>query len=408
MGEVALPVSSTNRSESIARWLCILLMCPAMLLPHLRFADSMPGVHLSELLLPVIGILLLLDFRKNVWRNLRVVLFIQGLLAVVMLLSIAVNHRFGVYRDYFEIFKVLKYSMLVIFFTQFLHVVNVDRILKATMVLLLVFNVLHYTDLFGFNDLVVSYYGSEQQVYTFGLNSLGQPDTKRIIGTVGNPNNNAILFLFFAIWFFPIAEQTMKQKLWYYMSLLAVIACQSRTGFIALGIVFTVGNIIRGNALKSWLLDLVVIALIFAFLFLLGNVYLSSLAGNMMKQNSVRGRLETWHLLGNMIAEKPLLGYAPSKEYFEANALYAENEYILYTWRFGMVGGLLYSIWLGYSFIKSYVQRMTHSGFVLLSFSTVVGVTALTNCPLSDGFLLLMFAIATGYFYNRSNLANGL
>jgi O-antigen ligase len=408
MGEVILPVSASGRSESIARWLCILLMCPAMLLPHLHFAESMPGVHLSELLLPVIGILLLIDFRKNVAGSLRIVLLIQGVLATVMLLSIAVNHRFGMYRDYFELFKVVKYCILVVFFTQFIQFVNLNSIMKVTMSLLLVFNVLHYTDLFGFNDLVVSHYGSEHQVYTFGLNSLGQPDTKRIIGTVGNPNNNAILFLFFTVWFFPSAGQTVKEKMWYYLSLLAVIACQSRTGFIALGIVFTAGNIVRGNAIKSWLLDLVVIALMFAFLFLLGNVYLSSLAGNMMKQNSVRGRLETWQFLGNMIAQKPWLGYAPSKEYFEANTLYAENEYILYTWRFGIAGGLLYSVWLGYSFVKSYVQRMTHSGFVLLLFSTVVGITALTNCPLSDGFLLLLFAIATGYFYNRSNLANGL
>jgi O-antigen ligase len=406
MGEVILPVAASGRSESIARWLCILLMCPALLLPHLRFSESMPGVHLSELLLPVIGILLLLDFRKYVLRNLRVVLVIQGLLATVILLSIVVNHRFGMYRDYFEIFKVLKYCLLVVFFTQFIQFVNLNSIMKVTMSLLLAFNVLHYTDLFGFNDIVVSHYGSEQQVYTFGLNSLGQPDTKRILGTLGNPNNNAILFLFFTVWFFPSPGQMLKEKLWYYLSLLAVIACQSRTGFIALGVVFIAGNIISGNKLKSWLLDLTVIAVLFAFMFLLGNVYLSSLAGNMMKQNSVRGRLETWQLLGNMFVEKPFLGYAPGKEYFEANKLYAENEYILYTWRYGIAGGLLYCLWLGYNLIKSYSQRFTHSGFVLLLFTAVVGVTAMTNCPLSDGFLVLLMAFATGYCFNRINFAS--
>jgi O-antigen ligase len=327
-------------------------------------------------------------------------------LATVMVLSIVVNHRLGMYRDYFEIFKVVKYCMLVVFFTQFIQFVNINGIIKVTMSLLLIFNVLHYTDLFGFNDIVVSHYGSEQQVYTFGLNSLGQPDTKRILGTVGNPNNNAILFLFFTVWFFPIPGQSVKEKIWYYLSLFAVVACQSRTGFIALSLVFIAGNIIRGNPLKSWLLDISVIAFLFALMFILGNVYLSSLAGNVMKQNSVRGRLETWQFLGSMIAEKPLLGYAPSKEYFEANALYAENEYILYTWRYGIAGGLLYSIWLGYNFIRARALRLAHSGFVLMLFTMVVGVTAITNCPVSDGFLLLLLSMATGYCFNRINFAS--
>jgi O-antigen ligase len=135
----------------------------------------------------------------------------------------------------------------------------------------------------------------------------------------------------------------------------------------------------------------------------MGNYYLNSLAGNILKQNSVRSRLEPWSLMWEMIKQKPILGYSPNKEYFENNILYAESEYFLTTWRYGFSGLLAYILILFSLFYEGFKMRFSKYGFMVAMFTLVIGITSFTNNPLSDGMIYMMFAMSAGLFFSQKN-----
>ena len=132
----------------------------------------------------------------------------------------------------------------------------------------------------------------------------------------------------------------------------------------------------------------------------MGNIYLNSLVGNMMKQHSFRSRLETWNILWEMIKQKPLLGYSPYKDYFYINNIYSENEYFLNAWRYGLLGLITYLMILWTSFFKAIKNCFSKSGFCLAMFTLVIAISALTNNPLSDTMIYMMFAFYAGLFFS--------
>ena len=217
---------------------------------------------------------------------------------------------------------------------------------------------------------------------------------------MGNPNNNAILFLFFVIYFFPDLKSSTIEKVFFVFAIFGTFTCQSRTGFIAFIIVFFVGSLIKKYSIKT--------SLLFTFLFLsvifllnrMGNVYLNTIDLNLMKQNSVQSRMDTWLMLWEMIKLKPFWGYSPYKDYFYNSNIYSESEYFLNAWRYGFLGLIAYIIVLWTSFISSIKMRFTKSGFCLSMFTIVIAITALTNNPLSDPMIYMMYAVYAGLFFS--------
>jgi O-antigen ligase len=220
---------------------------------------------------------------------------------------------------------------------------------------------------------------------------------------MGNPNNNAVLFLFFSIFFFPEKGADLRKRIIFYVSVFAVFACQSRTGFIALAVVYFLGAWLLHFSARNYFFDLLIFSGMYGVEILLGNIYIGSLAGNIMQQHSVRGRLETWKMLWEMIRLKPVLGYGPYKEYFYDNKIYPENEYILYTWRYGFAGLLIYCWWLGYSVFTGWRDRQRRESINLLLFTVVMVITAITNTPLTSTYILIMFAILSGLYFAGKN-----
>lgn len=405
MGEQVIPDRGQKSADLFIASIFYILLFSLFLLPPLPIREGWPNVQVTEMLLPflIIGILTCPGWTKN-WKILKPVLMILSIYALIILLSMLANGRMGMPRDHFEIFKLIKFSIVLLFSFFFLGRINFTKALKWIFILVLLFNFLHYIDFMGFNKHIQVYYGNEIHILGFGVNSLGEPATKRILGTLGNPNNNAILFLFFTIFFFPEKGARWKQKIFFYLAVLGVFACQSRTGFIAFASVYLLALFLSTQDLKATGIDLAVFVCMYFFLFFMGNIYLSTIAGNVMKQGSVQSRMKTWEMLYGMIRQKPILGWSPYKE-FISGKIYPEGEYIFVTWKYGITGLLVHMSWLLYTLYISWKARLTRPGRNLLMFTLVILITSITNTPINDQTIFIIFAILTGAYYHSITTA---
>jgi hypothetical protein len=377
------------------------LLITAILLPPLLLIPGLPKCHSSEVLLPLLMISIGLNLCNKSIKRLRYDLFIQGALAIVIIAALVFNHRLAQLRDWFEVFEVVKYALLFVFFSQFAHLIDVRKVFKGIFIALIAFNIFQYFDCFEFNSLVEIYYGSDIQVSTFGLNSLGLPDTKRLLGTLGNPNNNGILFLFFSIFFFPNRDDKLFDSIFFLSALALLLMCQSRTTTVAFTAVFILGAFLKNLSIKQVFFYLTFFILIYLLLLTGGNSYLQTMSNNPMKESSVKGRMETFDILSKMILKSPIIGHGPNKEFFDAHELNSDNEYILYTWRYGFLGLFIYLLWLFSLAFQGWKSRFTSEGVTLLLFILGICISSLTNSPLGNPYLLFLLAVSAGIFMNR-------
>jgi len=382
-------ISGQSRLQDI---LLILVLLSTFILPPIRFAD-LPSLQLVDFIWPFLFVPL---YRRSAPRDLSKYIILIALVMVWMCVSIAANGRIGVLNDWFEIIKELKYLGLVCFFATIVSGTVLNRGIEITFYFMLVVNGLHYFNVFNINQLIIDVYEGGIHIELFGLNSLGEPGAKRMVGVYRNPNINAILFSFYAIWYFPVKWKGRGSVL-FLLSLLCFFLCQSRTGLIAFGAWFILGMILYRFAIKQVLTTILAAIGTYGLAYGLDSSYFASaFSTNVAELGSVRGRLETWRMLGNMIKKKPWLGHGPFKQYFYDNELYAESEYVLQTWRYGIPGLSLLLVKLIYPLIalKKWIQK--DSVKKLFLFTVVILITSLTNNPLQDRNILVLSAIILG------------
>lgn len=435
----------------------IIILFSIFLLPHFKIIENFPGIRIDDILLPFIIAYMVIN-KKNFINNHIKIIF---LFIICITISIIVNNRLGYYRDYYEILKVLKFAIYILFFsTLYIEENYLYKLFKFIFIIVCIFNIFQYFNIFSFNEIIEIYYSPSHHLAFHGLDSAGNKATIRLLGTMGNPNNNAILFLFFIIFFMPKSISDPKEtKYLYFIAILGSMYSQSRTAFIILVIVLIIHLVLKFSIIKKHYI-------VFScfFLLLLVNLkygdlaYLNSLKeskvaineasdideahinkarrdgrstnrddvskvsqdtnliGEKMKEtenqsfllktnnSSLQVRFEIWQRLITMIKQKPLLGHGPNKEYFYNNELYAENEYVLITWRYGLIGlfvflaMILSPLILSFKFIKS-DEYMQLSLYIL-----VIIITAFTNTPLSEPSLLLLLAFFIGRLFLKINI----
>jgi len=400
--------------EILAIAFCVaLVLAPPIIFPFFNFK-----FQVVDFLMPILlGIIICNKWYKN-WRFPYIILLLA--IIPVILVSIVVNRQFSAINDYFEIYRIFTFIVVFIFFKEVYNPRWFGVMWDILFLLLLIVNLLHFHNILNFNQIVMPIYcGADNYHLThFGLNSLMQPATKRMIGLLANPNNNAILFILFSIRYLPKNKWGTKEILFFFAGLIAILACQSRTGFLAFFVVFFVNYLITKISWKQILLQTGSVFLI-SWLFLTCNFfvysgaethssdYLLSLAGgNAYTSTSVKGRLQIWQELTQQILQKPIFGHAPQKNYFYANKLYAENGYILWAWRYGMIG-LTAFVAIFLLPVRKILQKISSSiearHFVLVIITFLI--TNLTNSPLSHPTLSLMFFIFAGVFYKEVNFS---
>ena len=411
-----------------------------------------------DFIIPFAILLIIIDKNRIIPRSF--VFFI--ILSVWISISMLINHNNVATNDFYEFYKIFKFAVIaIVALSYFKHFENhFDLFIKITFVVLFVLNLFQYYNIFHFHDLVEPFYDPSGIHWTsFGKNSLGEPGPKRMLGTGGNPNNNALIFLFYYCWFlFSMFHKNLKNLKWHnwlflILSILAIILCQSRTAFAIILVITIIYFVFYHKPIKY--MFIIIASTIFIMLFLdlvskestsyvsgfLKNVMLESKEyltenltnindsdtvnkikgkeyltenlsdindsdtvnkikhkGYLAQNQSLRGRLDAWKFLLKMWSENPIVGYGPYKNFFYSLKLYSENEYILYLWRYGIIGFFLYIYWYLFPIVKLENKKIKLSinPFYLL-FGLSLMAAALTNNPITHPMISVLLAISAGY-----------
>ncbi|MFM6946860.1 MAG: O-antigen ligase family protein [Flavobacteriales bacterium] len=380
------------------------LLFASLCLPAINLGNQLPSIHWVDIFFPVLVIFIGLNWPKLKRSTFH---FLPFVMAGFVYFTTAIQGHSSTISDYFEIYKWLKIGVLLIFL-GLIDFSQLKKYLPYLFLLLVVLNLLHFYNFPGINQLLEEHYNGGLQIQFFGKNSLGEPAVKRMVGTMGNPNINALLFIFFSILFLP-KQFNKKQFGLFFIAMTMVFLCQSRTSIIVVLLLFLFTGIFHSKiwTRKQWLIVITglilsyLLALMLATSFFKYSAYSSSLLdGTALYSGSVRGRFETWALLGQQILEYPIFGHGPYKNYFYANRLYSENEYILMTWRYGLFGLLIYILIYFIPFIQLYRTKSTcYLPFILVIL--LMSISALTNNPLTERNIELLFCLALAWAFER-------
>ncbi|MES2588623.1 MAG: O-antigen ligase family protein [Bacteroidota bacterium] len=267
--------------------------------------------------------------------------------------------------------------------------------MKIIFSLVFIFNILHYFNVFDFNKFVSPFYTSWMHLKFFGLNTLGQVDTKRAFGTMGNCNNNAFYFLSFLILFIDqyIKSKSKSDLTFLILALFGIFLCQSRIVFLTLIVLLFLSILILKNSRKFFLALLGLTLLFYLLFYLAGNVYLVSVQRIDLMTDASIGRFEQWIKIYHSMPGYWFFGHAPNKEYFETHQIYAESEYFLILFRYGVLGLLLFLGILAIAMIKFF--KVFKFSFFPLAFVFSYSLNCITNSPFYGTKSLIQFA----FFY---------
>lgn len=394
--------------QKVDTWLNLLsgfTLFSILFIPDITITASLPAIQVLDVILPVLVLGIITKKDQIIWQNYYLFLLIT---TAYILLTMGINSRFGMLRDYFEIYKIYKFLIVILFFTIIDIRKFINTWIKPFFVGICLINLVHFFDLFYFNEWIKIAFEGGLNIDYFGKNTLGQPAGKRMIGFMNNPNNNAVLFSFFAILFFPFRLEKAKW-IWFSTALLMTFLCQSRTSLAAISgmllcILFL--KLVKWSP-KQWIFFIASIVGCYLFAWMLSSQFFkypiygnSMFNGVALKSQSALGRLEVWKYLWDMIIEKPIFGFGPNKDFFYYNNLYSENEYILFAWRYGMIGVLMYFLFYFIPFRKLVIQHQTPYSKYIILITILLLTTAMTNNPLCERNILILFAISLGTIYN--------
>ena len=386
-----------------------MILFSTLFMPDISIHVSLPALQLVDFCMPfVIGILFL---DRKTLKVEKYFLFLL-LFAAYILFTIILNHRYSLINEYFEVYKILKFLVLILFFSHLDIPLLLKQLVKPFFILLVLVNIFHFYNVFNINYILETAYRGDLNIKYFGTDTLARPAGKRMVGMAGNPNTNALLFCFFAVYFIPLKFKA-QNIIWFFTALLFTFLCQSRTAMLILIVLLIAILVLKLSdwKLKNWLVIIACfssyfIAWMLSSSFFKYPIYSNSMFnGVAMGSNSAMGRLEVWKFLGKMILEKPIFGHGPNKNFFYENKIYSENEYILYTWRYGLVGLIAYLGVLIYPLILFYKQRKEWFYKTAILFTLIMLISALTNNPFTERhvFIIFTFSLACLFYYVRKN-----
>ena len=397
--------------------LFVLIFPFLLLLPNIRINGSF-AIAFTDALLPF----LIISIIKNQWfrrDNLKATCIAGGIIAYIFL-TILINHQVTLYRNYFDIYRVFKIYCYYLFIKNQFNIKIFSKTIDIVFVLLVIFNIFHFFNIFNFNESVMPIYCGDDnnQLIYFGHYSDGSPGPKRMIGTLQNPNHNALLFIFFLIWYSPKKEWITKEKIFCFIALVMMVLCQSRTGLIVFFVLLIANYVIERIPLKKLLVQSAiaistVLLIINADFIIKGTEwrgkddhdktmsYASKLMDNdIIESQSVKGRLEMWKIMYEGIKDKPVIGHSPDKKYFDNK--HADNEYIAITYKYGIIGLIAYMLLYilpFFSSCKSQKHKKDNYSKNMILAVILFSMTAIMNEPMYNTYDQLLFITIMAIFY---------
>jgi len=400
--------------------LCALLILTFFTIPPITIGSLPAKAHITDFLLPFVALCLL---KKEVFSGFsKKVIIIASVVAFYILFTIIINKTGRYYNNYFEILQVIKLTALFLFFRHYYshekHAVYIDVLFG----ILVILNLFHYFNIFNFNETVMPLFSNEgnRNLTFFGYYKNWNPGPKRMIGTLGNPNYNALLFIFFLIWYAPKKSQSTIHQIFYFIAFCLLIFCQSRTSLVAFSLIYLVNIFLSQIGYKkALLLTGLVIALFFTISksgILMGSDtkefkvkdrtrnYLNADMNNISKATSYTARLKIWEKTLTHVKEKPVFGHSPDKQFFyeTGNVKHADSEYMLMLFRYGIIGLLGYLalyIYPSIRTLKKMRQYVQAKNMLLLSIAFMTA--ALMTEPLTNNSICYIYIFTVALFFQR-------
>jgi hypothetical protein len=231
-------------------------------------------------------------------------------------------------------------------------------------------------------------------------------DIKRLLGLMGNPNNNAILFSFFYALFMSL-YLSLRSKKYLYISLLSfliVILCQSRTTFLALlfstfFIPFFTGSKHKKRYLKSILTSLIMVGFIVIVYNILPISYLKSIKNmDIEEMSSWQERIIVWNYILDNVKQQLILGTGGFKEFYYSRNIDIDSGYFWFLYNFGLISLLTYLVFLLYQIYISFKFRKLLFSYLNFSFLSIILITSITNAPFQEPRLNLIIAVTIAFF----------
>lgn len=386
--------------NQIVYFLLILTLFGAILLPSISAGSSLPKLEISDLTFLLISVISVTFYRKEMMlfiRQNRWIYFLLFGLILVGLLGLMYHKTYSHLSNLFEPIKIIKLGAFIFFFYLFLDYSKVYKWLIALFVLVLSFNILHYFNIFNFNSVVEPWYAPPHHLDYFGLNSIGQPSTKRMLGTLGNPNNNAVLFLSFLVLFLPHkGREKWADLLFPILAILGIVMCQSRSGFLAFAALLLFYFIF---VRPSWKVILILVGStggIFILNYIAGNVYMSTVGNMDVMGRASKSRMLQWKRIIASVKGNWIIGRGIDKVFMRSNEIHPESEYFLHLFRYGISGVVLLLLLYAQLFFSTVKKIGEKSGLLIPGIIIVFGIAGLTNTPLQSPKLSIIFALIIG------------
>ncbi|MFK7785031.1 MAG: O-antigen ligase family protein [Crocinitomicaceae bacterium] len=224
----------------------------------------------------------------------------------------------------------------------------------------------------------------------------------RLSGTMKNPNNNAILFGLFLLYFL----YTNARKYWKYILLafVMIFLTQSRTVLIIMLAILGM-YVLNKNSRRTNLILIpagLISLLVGLFLFRSRNL-MSIFDGSAFQSNSWRMRMEHYELLFSSSASDTLLGHGIILDPISTVGFYFDTEYLSIGYQYGMIGLLIWVMILVVLLLKlRTTNRKSTFGWAIVILVFGVATTNFTFLN-AECATLMMALIGAWFFYHSQN-----
>jgi len=335
------------------------LLVTSILLPSIPLSETLPNVRLDFFIIFIAWMLFIFGgFTKGKFLHPRTNTIFKWyiLLGFAILASIVFNALFRNYypigRDYWEIVKLLKYFLIFALISSIdISVSDLQYYFKIALIIFLITSFIafmEHIDLYNINNTINLIYSYEKATF------------KRVVGTMGNPNEFGSLMVMASSLAFSGGLFYKKRSIRFFSFFCLIIFFYSLllTGSRAAFILFIIAIsfilcvkypplliLKRKGMLRQFQYALIIGLIIFVMIikFTPSDFFfrLKSL-GDPFNTASWQAKVITWNYVFNLVKSSPIFGWGPCKNLVDFSV---DNEWLLILFRYGIFGLSIFIFW---------------------------------------------------------------
>lgn len=260
-------------------------------------------------------------------------------------------------------------------------------------------NLLMMLNPFGFGRDLSELFASREDVLLSNYHEFG---AFRLSGTMMNPNNNAVLFGLFLLFFVHVNPR----KFWKYILLafILIFLTQSRTVLLMTLLVLAIYVLsVNSRKVNLILIPTGILSLLGGLFFFRSTNLLSIFNGTAFQSDSWTERVKHYGILLKSEMPELLLGHGIVLDPIAAVGFYFDSEYLSIGYQYGMIGLVIWAFAIGMLVrIMRQANRKSTFGWAIVLFILGIAVTNFTFLNVECA-TLMMTLIGTWLFLQRDH-----